>query len=193
MKNEEVKEKTTKKGGATKGTNSKKSSTTKKEVSKTTKKKDNNKKVIEETPVEEVAIEEVVVEENTSKDETNVKVEKNNSNKGDIFLIVGLVVVIVLGSFLLKGETKLLIPTYELPLTLSGEVGLQELTYQEYQEKIDNGEEFVVVIERATCSHCQTFMPVAEAFASDNGVPMYYVDTDTFTSEDWETFEKSNL
>jgi len=109
--------------------------------------------------------------------------------KSDIFLIGGLIVVIILGAFLMKGEKYE--PSYELPLTLSGEAGLHELTYAEYQEKIDNNEQFVVIIERATCSHCVEYMPVAEDFADDNEVPLYYVDTDTFSDEDLTGFEKS--
>lgn len=170
MKNEEVK-KTNKKGNSN---NAKKTS----------------KKV---TEVKEKVIEEVV-EENTSIDDT-VEVRDNNNksntkNKGDLFLILGLVVVVVLGFIVMRDKNAG--PSYELPLTLSGEPGLQQLTYTEYQEKIDNGDEFVVIIERATCSHCITYLPVAEKFASDNNVPMYYVDTDTFSSEDWSTFESSN-
>lgn len=110
--------------------------------------------------------------------------------KKDIFLIIGLIVVVILGFFLMKG--KKVEPSYQLPLALTGESGLQELTYSEYQEKIDNKESFVLIIERATCSHCVNFMPVAENFAKDNNVPMYYVDTDTFSEEDWTEFEKSN-
>lgn len=115
---------------------------------------------------------------------------ERKSNKGDIFLILGLVVIVVLGFWVMKDKNTG--PKYELPLTLSGEAGLHQLTYSEYQEKIDNKEEFVVILERATCSHCVTYMPIAEQFASDNNLPMYYVDTDTFTNEDWEVFEKSN-
>lgn len=169
MKNEEVKKKTTTKKTNTKG------NTTKKEVSKTSKKKE-EKKVVEEVVVEEV--------------KENVVNTEKKSNKGDIFLILGLIVVVVLGFLVMKDKNAG--PSYELPLTLSGEAGLHQLTYSEYQEKIDNKEEFVIILERATCSHCVTYMPIAEQFASDNNVPMYYVDTDTFTAEDWEGFEKSN-
>lgn len=168
MKNEEVKKKTTTKKINTKG------NSPKKEVSKTTTKKE-EKKVVEEVVVEEV-VEEVTTEK--------------KSNKGDIFLILGLVIVAILGFLVMKDKNAG--PSYELPLTLSGEAGLHQLSYQEYQEKIDNKEHFVVILERATCSHCVTYMPIAEQFASDNNLPMYYVDTDTFSSEDWEEFEKSN-
>ena len=136
---------------------------------------------------EKKADKKVVSNKNTSK--TNSKVKDNKIKSGDIFLIVGLAIVVVLG-FLLMGE-KEAEPTYELPLTLSGEAGLHELSYQEYQEKIDNKEDFVVILERATCSHCVTYMPIAEDFAEENELPMYYVDTDTFTADEWDDFEKS--
>ncbi len=110
--------------------------------------------------------------------------------KSDLFLIVGLVVVVVLGCFLMKGKKEEV--QYQLPLTLSGDAGLHLLSYQEYQEKIDQKESFVVVLSRESCSHCASFLPAAEEFAKNNNVPMYYVDTDTFTEEDWKTFEKSN-
>lgn len=110
--------------------------------------------------------------------------------KTDIALIVGAVIVIVLGCILMKGTKPE--KNYELPLTLSGEAGLQKLSYAEYQEKVDNNESFVIIVERTTCSHCQTFMPIAEAFANDNGLPLYYIDTDEMTEEEWNQLETSN-
>lgn len=185
MKKDDMKEKTTKKGKDTKESNVKKSSGTKKGVSKTTEQHDSNKKITKKVVVEEVK----EVEENTSKDETIIKEEKNNKKKGDILLILGLVVVVVLGFLVMRDKNAG--PSYELPLTLSGDAGLQQLTYEEYQTKIDNDESFVVILERATCSHCISYIPVAEQFASDNELPMYYIDTDTFTSDDWDDFERS--
>lgn len=160
-----------------------------KEVKNNKNKKNTNKeklvkkeeKVVKEKNVEE-KVEKVVEEKNTDKVSTK--------KKSDIFLVLGLVVVLVLGFVLMSDKDAG--PKYELPLTLTGEAGLQQLTYAEYQKKIDNNEEFVVILERATCSHCVTYMPIAEAFAKDNNLPMYYVDTDTFSQSDWEGFEKSN-
>lgn len=108
----------------------------------------------------------------------------------DMALIFGVVLIIVLGCFVMKGTKAE--PTYELPLVLSGDAGLSKLSYSEYMEKINNDDAFVVIISRATCSHCVTFKPIAEGFASDNNLPMYYVDTDDFTEEEWGSFEKSN-
>ena len=110
--------------------------------------------------------------------------------KKDIILIVGLILVVILGAFTMKGEKEK--PSYSLPLSLEGEAGLHLLSYAEYQGKIDNGEEFVVILSRESCSHCANFIPVAEAFAKENEVPMYYIDTDTFSESDWGSFEKSN-
>lgn len=110
--------------------------------------------------------------------------------KKDIILIIALVAVVIIGLFVMKGEEVK--PNYELPLTLSGEKGLHLLSYAEYQGKIDNNEQFVVILSRESCSHCQNFLPVAKDFAEEKGLPIYYIDTDTFTEEDWSTFESSN-
>ena len=110
--------------------------------------------------------------------------------KKDIFLILFLLVVVVIGFFSMAGKKEEV--SYTLPLTLEGEAGLHLLSYSEYKEKVDNDEAFVVILERASCSHCANFMPVAKKFAEEKGVPMYYVDTDTFDEEDWNGFMKSN-
>lgn len=191
MKNEEVKnkkeqeKKPTAKNSTSKNISKKKETTTtsKKEIKETPKKVQRKKETIEEEKVvEEIVIEEVEVKQTVE--------AKKKTKTSDIVLILGLVVVVVLGFLLMKGNPEEI--NYELPLALTGEVGLHQLTYQEYKEKVDNEEAFVLIIERATCSHCVNYMPVAENFASENNVPMYYVDTDTFSSEDWEGFEKSN-
>ena len=110
--------------------------------------------------------------------------------KKDIFLLCGLLIVIIVACFMMKGEKAK--PNYTLPLTLNGEGGLHLLSYQEYQQKIDNKEQFVVILSRESCSHCANFIPVAEEYAKNKNLPMYYIDTDSFTSEDWQTFETSN-
>lgn len=191
MKNEEGKKKkvTTKKVTDKKETTSKKSTKgTTSAAKKTQAKKSQPKKkevVVEEIKKEEKKVEEVIVEE-IKKDKKPVKKVKTS----DIILVIGLVLVLVLGFLVMGGKSNKV--EYELPLSLTGEVGLHQLTYQEYKEKVDNDEAFVLIIERATCSHCVNYMPVAETFADEKGVPMYYVDTDTFSTEDWEGFEKSN-
>ena len=110
--------------------------------------------------------------------------------KTDIALILGVIIVVIIGCFAMKGTKAK--PTYKLPLTLVGEKGLHKLKYSEYQEKIDKKEAFVIIVERTSCSHCQNFMPVAEKFAKDNNLPMYYIDTDEMSEDDWSELPKSN-
>lgn len=184
----------------------KKSTTTKK----TTPKQSSKKTVKAKTEKEEIVkkgkkiekveeteqVEEIVDVEDLEKEVTEMEPEEEKSTskktikKSDLFLILGLVVVVIVGCFMLKGQKEE--PSYKLPLTLTGEAGLHLLSYSEYQEKIDNNESFVVILSRESCSHCANFLPVAEQFANDNALPIYYVDTDTFTEEDWNAFEKSN-
>ena len=68
--------------------------------------------------------------------------------KNAIILIVAVILVLVVGAFVMKGpkEEK----NYELPLTLTGDVGLKKLSYKEYQEKIDNNESFTIVFPPST-------------------------------------------
>ena len=42
----------------------------------------------------------------------------------------------------------------EYPLTLVGDAGLHQITYNDYEEKVENGDAFIVIIERAGCSYC---------------------------------------
>ena len=199
MKKEEKEIKKTTKSKEKNNQAAKKSTPTKKTTTKQTSKKpattkEKNSKVetskeikkIEEIEEIEDLEEEIEESEISEAEPTGTKKIK----KADLFLVLGLIVVVIIGCFMMKGQKDE--PSYTLPLTLKGEAGLQLLTYNEYQEKINNNESFVVILSRETCSHCANFLPVAEQFATDNALPIYYVDTDTFTEEDWNTFEKSN-
>ena len=186
---------TAKKTTTSKQVNSTKTTTSTKAKEEVKPKKDTKKEEKESKKVEVAEKIEPIDEdieditENSSNDEQITK-ENRKLKKSDLFLIVGLVIVVILGSFLMKGEKEE--PSYQLPLTLEGEAGLHLLSYSDYQQKIDNKESFVVILSRKSCSHGANFIPVAKQFAEDKKLPMYYVDTDTFTEEDWNKFETSN-
>jgi len=109
--------------------------------------------------------------------------------KTDIALIVGVLLIVIIGVFAFgKTEAK----EYEFPLTLKGEAGLKEITYKEYEEKIESQEPFIFIVERTGCSYCEMFMPVAEQFTKDYNIPIYYINTDNITSEEFTSLEKSN-
>lgn len=111
--------------------------------------------------------------------------------KKDIVLIVG-AVFLVLVAFLATRETYS-IPQVELPLALSSdEVGLINVSYDEYEAKIENGENFIIVIERTGCSYCEMYMPVLEDATSELQIPVYYIDTADLTEEEYNALGESN-
>ena len=67
---------------------------------------------------------------------------------------------------------------------------LVELTYDEFVQKIDNEESFVLCISLTTCSHCATYKPKLESVAKDYGIDLYYIDIDKYSEEEQEEFEK---
>ena len=80
----------------------------------------------------------------------------------------------------------------EYPLTLAGNAGLQQITYNDYEEKVKNGDAFIFIIERAGCSYCVQYMPIVEEVANEYKIPLYYIDTDTLTEAEMELLENNN-
>lgn len=177
-------------------TNNKKNNTKKVDTSKkinevkntnTTKKVEKETKKV--TPKEEVKIEEVISEKVVT---PKVKKEKKNfeltSKQRDIILVL-LVAVVLIIALVLTGNKKLDI---ELPIALEGEAGFTEITYLEYEEKLNTEAPFVVVIERDGCSYCEKYHPVVENVANQYGLPIYYINLANLTSEEQSSLSTSN-
>jgi predicted bacteriocin transport accessory protein len=110
--------------------------------------------------------------------------------KSDFILIGAFLVLIVVGILSSKGTEKL--PEIEFPLKLSGEVGLHEITYSEYDDMVKNGDAFVVVIERTTCGYCQQYMPIMEEVAKEQKIAVTYINTDNITQEELNELSTKN-
>ena len=110
--------------------------------------------------------------------------------KTDFILIGGVLLLIVLALFSTSGNVVL--EDVEYPLTLAGDVGLHQITYSQYNEFVDNDDAFILIIERAGCGYCQMYMPIIEEVANEKKIPIYYIDTDTLTSEEFNSLNKSN-
>lgn len=110
--------------------------------------------------------------------------------KSDFILIGVVLLVIVLALFTSKGNKELEEVNY--PLTLAGEAGLQQITYDQYLNFVDNGDAFIFVIERAGCGYCVQYMPIVEEVANEKKIPLYYIDTDTLTSEELNELSSTN-
>lgn len=107
------------------------------------------------------------------------------------FILIGVVLIlIVVGIFSSKGTAAL--DDVEYPLTLSGEVGLNEITYAEYEKMVKNGDAFVVVIERTGCGYCQQYMPLMEEVAKEKKIAITYLNTDNLSEEDMNKLSTTN-
>lgn len=107
------------------------------------------------------------------------------------FILIGLVIVIALVGFASTKGNKAE-EAIEFPLKLAGEVGLHEITYSKYEEMVDKGEAFVVVIERTGCSYCQMYMPIMEEYAKENKIAITYINTDNLTQDEMNKLSTTN-
>jgi len=107
------------------------------------------------------------------------------------FILIGLVlVIVVIGIFSSRGTKAL--DEIEFPLELTGKVGLNQITYSEYEKMVDNGDAFIVVIERAGCSYCIQYMPIVEEVAKEQKIALTYIDTDTLTESEFNSLSMNN-
>ena len=110
--------------------------------------------------------------------------------KTDYVLIGVVLILIVIGIISSKGTVAE--EEIEFPLTLSGEVGLHEITYSKYEEMVENGDAFVVVIERTGCSYCQQYMPLMEEVANSKKIAVTYINTDNLTEKEYNALSSNN-
>jgi len=110
--------------------------------------------------------------------------------KSDLILIGAVLLIVVVGIFSSKGTQAL--EEVDYPLTLTGETGLRQITYNEYETLVEDNAAFLVVIERASCGYCQMYMPILEEVANEENIPILYIDTDTLSSEDLNSLSTKN-
>ena len=107
------------------------------------------------------------------------------------FILIGLVlVIIVVAIFSTRGTMAE--EDIEYPLTLTGEVGLNQITYSDYKKMVEDGDAFVVVIERAGCGYCQMYMPILEEYVKEKQIAVTYIDTDTLTEDEFNELSTTN-
>lgn len=107
------------------------------------------------------------------------------------FILIGLVIVIVvIASISSKGTIAQ--EEVKFPLELAGNVGLNQITYDDYKNMVDNNSAFIVIIERTGCGYCQMYMPIVEEVVKEKKVAINYIDTDTLTEKDFNELSSKN-
>ncbi len=55
---------------------------------------------------------------------------------------------------------------------------LVKITYKEIEQKLNNKEDFILIVSRSNCSHCISYKPKVNQIAKDYKITVYYIDYD---------------
>ena len=110
------------------------------------------------------------------------------NKKSDLILIGGVILVILLCFLVFKTESKKI----EVPVKLEGDAGFIDMTYTEYEEKIDSEKPFMVVFVNDGCGYCEMYIPVIEEVASEYNLPIYKLNLANITNDEYSKLMNSN-
>ena len=99
------------------------------------------------------------------------------------FILIGVVLVLIVVGIVSSRGTEAL-EEIKFPLELAGEVGLHEVTYDEYEKMVNDGNAFIVVVERTGCGYCQKYMPLLEEVANEQKIAITYINTDNLSEDE---------
>lgn len=108
--------------------------------------------------------------------------------KGDLILIGGVILVILLCFLVFKTESNKI----EVPVKLEGDAGFIDITYDEYEEKIDSEKPFMSVIVNDGCGYCEMYIPVIEEVVSEYNLPIYKLNLANITNDEYSKLMNSN-
>ena len=108
--------------------------------------------------------------------------------KGDLILIGGVILIILLCFLVFKTESNKI----EVPVKLEEDAGFIDITYAEYEEKIDSEKPFMVVIVNNGCGYCEMYIPVIEEVVSEYKLPIYKLNLANLTNDEYNKLSNSN-
>ncbi len=107
------------------------------------------------------------------------------------YILIGIVAIIIIVAVLSTRGTAAA-EEVVFPVTLAGEVGLNEITYDKYKDMVKNNDTFIVIIERTGCSYCQMYMPIVEEVAKEKKIAITYINTDNLSQEEFNELSTTN-
>ena len=113
------------------------------------------------------------------------------SKQKDLVLVLLVVVLLVVACFLTSGSKEPELDI-ELPVALEGTSGFNEITYSEYEEKINSNTPFVVIIIRDGCSYCELYTPIVEEVAKEYNLPINYINLAHLSDDEISSLSSSN-
>lgn len=97
----------------------------------------------------------------------------NNSKKLFLGILLGIVIIGLLIFYFLN----------------SGNNNFIKLDYNEFKDKVDNEDTFVLCVSRTTCSHCNTYKPKLEEISKKYNIKIYYTEIDDFSDSELDYFK----
>lgn len=140
--------------------------------------------------VEEVKKVEVVKEEVKVVNETKKKSSKLTNTHKDLILILLVVILFVVAVFVTVNKTPDI--DIELPVAVEGTPGFTEITYADYEAKMEEKKPFLVVIVQEGCGYCDMFKPVVEEVSNEYNFPAYYINLTNLSAEESKALGESN-
>ena len=102
---------------------------------------------------------------------------RNARIKKRVTILVGVCVVLLVGA---------LIANHYLDKSY-----LVEIKYKEVMKKIDNKEDFVLLLSQTTCSHCRDYKPKLRKVAREYKLTIYYLETNLLSEEESKEIKKN--
>lgn len=153
--------------------------------------KENVKKETKRVEVkEEVQVSKIVKEETPIIKENKKKEFKLTSRQKDLILVLLVVVLLVIAIFVTVNKTPEL--DIELPIAVEGEPGFTEITYAEYEAKMEEEKPFLLVLVQDGCGYCDMYKPVVKEVSDEYNIPIYYINLTNLSLEDNTALSNSN-
>jgi predicted bacteriocin transport accessory protein len=72
---------------------------------------------------------------------------------------------------------------------IMGKSYLNKIELDNLIEKIDNKEDFILLVSQTTCSHCASYKPKLEKVTNKYKLNIYYIEADLLTDEEEKKFK----
>lgn len=92
--------------------------------------------------------------------------------------------------FLFIGIVLMIIIIVGCIFFLQNKDGIVELNLPQIEEKVDNQENFILVVSKTSCTYCQAYLPKLDKIAKKENFVAYYVEIDKFSDEEDEEFNR---
>lgn len=65
-----------------------------------------------------------------------------------------------------------------------------KLDYKEVMEKVENKDSFVLCVSATDCVHCNSYKPKLKKIANNYKTEIFYIDVDTLSDDDYDSFKQ---